>query len=36
MQRFRQMKSFQRLASVHSSFHSQFSQENHLAALRYE
>ena len=30
MQRFRRMKSLQKLASVHASFHNHFSQERHL------
>lgn len=30
MQRFRRMKSLQKFASVHASFHNHFSQERHL------
>jgi putative transposase len=30
MQRFRRMKSIQKFASVHASFHNHFSQERHL------
>lgn len=30
MQRFRRMKSLQKFASVHASFHNHFSQDRHL------
>ena len=30
MQRFRQMKSLQKFASVHASLHNHFNQERHL------
>lgn len=30
MQRFRRMKSLQKFASVHASFHNHFSQKRHL------
>jgi putative transposase len=32
MQRFRQMRSLQKFASVHSSIHNRFNQERHLCS----
>jgi len=34
MQRFRQMKSLQKFASVHASFHNYFNSERHLVDRR--